>query len=149
MARSFVAPTYMPAADLHQRLVDPDQAAKTLVVDVRDEDFVGGNVKGGVNYPSEEFLDSLDEVAKAAEGKEVVVFHCMQSQQRGPKCARIFSEHLAKNGATTTFVGQVVILESGFGGWARYVSRLDQETREKVKEHLIEKYEVERHGYRV
>lgn len=40
-----------------------------VVVDVRDDDYEGGNVKGSMNYPSKEFLTNVDGLVK--ETKEV------------------------------------------------------------------------------
>jgi Cdc25 family phosphatase len=73
------------------------------IIDVRDEDFVGGHIKGAINSPSEDLEDD-DElealVGKVCLGKRrnkcsKVVFHCMKSQERGPTCARRFANKLS------------------------------------------------------
>jgi rhodanese-related sulfurtransferase len=53
-----------------------------LVVDVRDDDFVGGNVAGAVNKPSAEFLDTVDSLVKDTKDVPLVIFHCALSQAR-------------------------------------------------------------------
>ncbi|GAA5902248.1 uncharacterized protein JCM6883_001345 [Sporobolomyces salmoneus] len=66
------------------------------VVDVRDEDFRGGNIPGAINAPSEarteqtvmDLVTKLDQVPK-------VIFHCTLSQVRGPKNARIYADAVA------------------------------------------------------
>ncbi|KAL4069886.1 Rhodanese-like domain-containing protein [Scleroderma yunnanense] len=63
-----------------------------LVVDVRDEDWVGGNIKGSRHIPSEKFLIEVDQLLKDSKDVPTVVFHCRLSQQRGPKAARIYEE---------------------------------------------------------
>jgi len=53
-----------------------------LVVDVRDDDFVGGNIKGAVNLPSREFLMNVDGLVKDAKQVPLIIFHCSLSQVR-------------------------------------------------------------------
>ncbi|TFK27697.1 Rhodanese-like protein [Coprinopsis marcescibilis] len=63
-----------------------------LVVDVRDDDFIGGNIVGAKNEPSNEFLTSVDALVKETKDVPLVIFHCALSQVRGPKAARIYEE---------------------------------------------------------
>lgn len=63
-----------------------------LIVDVRDQDWVGGNIKGSYHVPSESFLNGVDKLIKDTKDIPTVVFHCQLSQQRGPKAARIYEE---------------------------------------------------------
>jgi len=83
-----------------------------VVVDVRDDDYRGGNIKGSVNHPSETFLDKVHEVVEATKDVPTVVFHCALSQQRGPKAARIYAETF-KN-LQHDREKQVLILQGGF-----------------------------------
>jgi len=53
-----------------------------LVVDVRDEDRVGGHIVGSVNRPSIEFLASVDKLVTDTQGVPLVIFHCALSQVR-------------------------------------------------------------------
>jgi len=53
-----------------------------LVVDVRDEDRVGGHIVGSVNRPSTEFLASVDKLVKDTQKVPLVIFHCALSQVR-------------------------------------------------------------------
>lgn len=61
-----------------------DKTAKKdfLVVDVRDDDYVGGNIKGSLNQPSGEFLTSVDSLVKQTKDVPLVIFHCTLSQVR-------------------------------------------------------------------
>lgn len=63
-----------------------------LVVDVRDEDWVGGNIKGSRHVPSEKFLNEVDQLMKDTKGIPTVIFHCRLSQERGPKAAKVYEE---------------------------------------------------------
>ena len=78
-----------------------------LVVDVRDDDYRGGNIKGGINIPSEKFLLKLHQLIDETQNVSKIIFHCALSQQRwvyptyilstyslpprkrGPKAARV------------------------------------------------------------
>ena len=53
-----------------------------LVVDVRDDDYRGGNIKGGINIPSEEFLLKLHQLIDDTQNVSKIIFHCALSQQR-------------------------------------------------------------------
>ncbi|KAK6436085.1 Cdc25 phosphatase Ibp1 [Oleoguttula sp. CCFEE 5521] len=57
------------------------------VVDVRDDDHVGGHIHSSYHVASGTHDVALPELVWKLEGKETVVFHCMLSQQRGPKAA--------------------------------------------------------------
>ena len=66
----------------------------TCVLDVRDEDFQGGHIRGCLNIWSEEFyedenVDSLIQKFGLLRYRQVVVT-CFMSQQRGPFCAKRF-----------------------------------------------------------
>lgn len=65
----------------------PASATPTLVVvDVRDDDFAGGNIPSAINVPSQRLLShdqkALDGLIEKTKGAEVVVFHCALSQVR-------------------------------------------------------------------
>ena len=92
----FVAPSYLSPSDLHALLQSDESRSSTLIVDVRDEDFVDGHVPGALNVPSESFARSIQRVQEAARGKQRVVFHCALSQVRGPSCAMIMATTVAK-----------------------------------------------------
>ena len=67
-----------------------DKIAKQdyIVVDVRDDDYEGGNIKGALNRPSGEFLASVDSLVKETKDIPLVVFHCMLSQVRYVACTQ-------------------------------------------------------------
>lgn len=59
------------------------------IIDVRDDDWSGGNIKGAMNSPSYGFLTNVDQLVKETKNIPLVVFHCALSQARGPKAARV------------------------------------------------------------
>ncbi|EGN98464.1 hypothetical protein SERLA73DRAFT_138929 [Serpula lacrymans var. lacrymans S7.3] len=84
---------YITGEDL-AKIVKSDQVPHKdyLIVDVRDDDYVGGNIKGSHNLPSADFLRSVDELVRKTNDVPKVIFHCALSQARGPKAARIYEE---------------------------------------------------------
>ncbi|KAH9868887.1 hypothetical protein J1614_007962 [Plenodomus biglobosus] len=61
--------------------------ADTAIIDVRDSDHIGGHIKGSTWVPSSQLDYKTPELIRTLKDKEVVVFHCALSQQRGPSAA--------------------------------------------------------------
>ncbi|EAA33370.1 hypothetical protein GE21DRAFT_6454 [Neurospora crassa] len=57
------------------------------IIDVRDDDYIGGHIKGSQNVPSHKLDAMLPTLVRQLQDKETVVFHCALSQQRGPSAA--------------------------------------------------------------
>ena len=53
-----------------------------LVVDVRDSDFIGGNIPNCRNVSSVTFSDKLDSLIRDTKSVPKVIFHCALSQSR-------------------------------------------------------------------
>ncbi|KAF9982539.1 hypothetical protein BGZ75_005982 [Mortierella antarctica] len=121
-----------------------------LIVDVRDDDYVGGHIPGSLNVPSRELPDKLPVLIEEYKEVPQLFFHCALSQVRGPKAARRWSEALAERDtkleeaeAKTEAAAveaankgplsqKVNILRGGFGDWqAKY----------KDNKTLVEDYE--------
>ncbi|KAF8879090.1 Rhodanese-like domain-containing protein [Gymnopilus junonius] len=83
------------------------------IIDVRDDDYIGGNIKGCINYPSRDFLMSVDSLVQETKDVPLVIFHCMLSQARGPKAARIYAE-TRQNVLENDIHHEVAILRDGF-----------------------------------
>jgi len=102
------------------------------IIDVRDEDFRGGNIHGAVNHPSSSFSDNIQDIINTNKDKDFVIFHCMRSQQRGPFCAAMFAAELAKNKEKPKC--KVNILSQGFEGFLRYVRSNHKNDFDKIIE---------------
>ncbi|KZT09236.1 Rhodanese-like protein [Laetiporus sulphureus 93-53] len=85
------------------KYISPDELAALIksdkvpmkdycVVDVRDDDYYGGNIKGSHNSPSNGFLARVEELVAQTKEIPTVIFHCALSQVRGPKAARVYAE---------------------------------------------------------
>jgi len=57
------------------------------IVDVRDDDHIGGHIKHSIHAPSRTLEHKIPELVRKLKDKEIVVFHCALSQQRGPAAA--------------------------------------------------------------
>lgn len=52
------------------------------VVDVRDDDWHGGNIKGSYNAPSRDLLIKMDDLIDKTKNIPLLIFHCALSQVR-------------------------------------------------------------------
>lgn len=76
----------MSSKDLAELLLS-EKASKIAVVDVRDDDYVGGHIHGSKHVPSSDLDHRIPEIVRTLADRETVVFHCALSQQRGPSAA--------------------------------------------------------------
>lgn len=102
------------------------------VIDVRDSDHIGGHIRGSTWVPSGELDYKMPEVLRTMREKEVVVFHCALSQQRGPGAAlRYLREKERTEGREKEEVDEgegnkkqkVVVLSGGFTEWQEKYGR--------------------------
>ncbi|KAK0567813.1 Cdc25 phosphatase Ibp1 [Tilletia horrida] len=124
--------TYIDAPALAERVKAGDVSRKELaIVDVRDDDFVGGSIVGAKNVPSSSFEQRVDSLVK-----DLV---------DGPKAARIYSdarkEAIASGAlpAGPNQTQQVVVLRDGAAGFVRQY---------KDNGHLVQDYDAESWAYR-
>ena len=116
-----------------------EEASKVAVIDVRDNDHVGGHIHTSTHVPTPSLDYRIPEIVRTLADKDIVVFHCALSQQRGPSAAMRYQqerERKVKKGevATNCDVGikdgqlqkipseetrrqEVYILDRGFVGW--------------------------------
>lgn len=106
---SNTAPIPIEAASLREWVLSKTpqttSSPKTFqIVDVRDDDYIGGHIPGTLNIPSRQFPSRVDALVDQLEDREAVVFTCALSQQRGPNvwCRRVLAD-----------LGCAKVLESG------------------------------------
>ncbi|KIJ17806.1 hypothetical protein PAXINDRAFT_9748 [Paxillus involutus ATCC 200175] len=92
--------------------------ADYLVVDVRDSDWKGGNIKGSHNLPSLKFQAGVDNLISKTKDVPMVIFHCKFSQERGPVAAAIYDARRALKEADGYKNQQVYVLQGGFNTFA-------------------------------
>ncbi|KAG2209003.1 hypothetical protein INT45_004658 [Circinella minor] len=122
---SYIAP-YIESEDVVKLIRDHSKIPEKdyLIIDVRDNDFRGGNIPGAINIPAGQLLDSGNDLIIKYRNVPLVIFHCALSQQRGPKSARIYNEmrHLTGEKGNQ----EVVVMRGGFDGWhAKYYKEKD------------------------
>nr|GAT52251.1 predicted protein [Mycena chlorophos] len=110
-----------------------------LVVDVRDDDFFGGNIVNARNIPSRQFSVAVYDLANKSKDVGTVVFHCALSQVRGPKAARMYAE--TRQNLHIPGEQQVLVLNGGFTEFQRkfkddpiLVEKWDRETWENAED---------------
>ncbi|KAF9874592.1 hypothetical protein CkaCkLH20_07729 [Colletotrichum karsti] len=118
-------------ADKLSAILLAEQAAanpSVAVVDVRDDDYIGGHINGCINAPSRTLDAMMPTLIRRLEDKKTVVFHCALSQQRGPSAAlrylRERDQILASKKASESSDDKasvepqtVYVLDRGFVGW--------------------------------
>lgn len=88
--------SYIQPSELERLISDEAERSKIVIIDVRDDDFIGGHIKGAVNAPTHNFDNDqyIDKLIKNVSSAKTIVFHCYKSQQRGPFCAKQFTRRL-------------------------------------------------------
>jgi len=99
---SFNTPTPIPATSLREWVLskqpkssdnkqesspvssNPPIPKSFKIVDVRDDDYIGGHIPGSINIPSRQFSSRVEDLVDELRDHEAVVFTCALSQQRGP-----------------------------------------------------------------
>lgn len=72
-------------------ILDPTERPKVAIIDVRDSDHIGGNINGSTWIPLNQLDARIPELVRTLKDKDRVIFHCMLSQQRGPKAALMYA----------------------------------------------------------
>lgn len=84
-----------------------------IIVDVRDNDFVGGHIKGVLHQPSVEFPDNVDSLVSKTKDVPLVIFHCYLSKMRAVNAATSY-EQLRHQKVDKDVDHEVVIMRGGF-----------------------------------
>ncbi|KAG9019886.1 hypothetical protein FRB90_000016 [Tulasnella sp. 427] len=113
---------YITGKELAEMIKSDKQPLKDyVVVDVRDDDFLGGNIVNCLRSPSETFEEDLDGLIEKTKGVHHVIFHCALSQQRGPKAALTYAKRRQAEKEATSSANadgqdeqEVLVLRGGF-----------------------------------
>jgi Cdc25 family phosphatase len=91
------SPSYLSREALSALLLQPAVSRPSVaIIDVRDDDHVGGHILGSTHVPSSTFDYQIPTLVRTLKDKDVVVFHCALSQQRGPAAARRYLSHVER-----------------------------------------------------
>ncbi|KPI90108.1 hypothetical protein ABL78_0753 [Leptomonas seymouri] len=105
---------YIDPDELVELLDRPGSFHKVVVIDCRDEDRGNGFIANSIHAPTLSYTTKMyEQLAKQLfeEKKEIAVFHCAQSQVRGPKGANRFAMAQKANGYPLPVV---YVLRGGF-----------------------------------
>ncbi|KNG87520.1 hypothetical protein ANOM_004399 [Aspergillus nomiae NRRL 13137] len=99
-------------------LLSASTPSKLAIIDVRDSDHVGGHIRSSTWVPSSSLDVRLPELIRTLKDKEMVVFHCALSQQRGPSAALRYARERERVLSSEESPKQdVYVLEGGFVQW--------------------------------
>lgn len=117
--------------------VSPESVKPSIaVIDVRDSDHIGGHIRSSTWVPSDQLSIRLPELVRTFANKDMVVFHCALSQQRGPSAALKYARErqrlLAKESGHQE--QKVCVLEGGFTMWQTRYGEDDSLTEGYVKD---------------
>ena len=104
------------------------KSSKLSIIDVRDSDYIGGHIINCQNVPTSTHDYRMPELVRTLRDQDIVVFHCVLSQQRGPGSAlRYLRDRERMNekgevgaredGEDLIKKQRVVVLDGGFSKW--------------------------------
>ncbi|KHN99815.1 Rhodanese-like protein [Metarhizium album ARSEF 1941] len=132
----------MSAKSLSEKILAEKDTADTsyAIIDVRDDDHVGGHIKGSANIPSGQLEAMMPTLVRKLQDKKTVIFHCALSQQRGPSAALKYLRErdglLGSPGGGKKIGTQqeVYVLDRGFVGWQQAYGSDERLTEGYVKD---------------
>ncbi|KAF4974788.1 hypothetical protein FZEAL_8342 [Fusarium zealandicum] len=132
----------LSAKSLSEKMLEEVNAADPTfaIIDVRDNDYIGGHIKGGTNIPAHTLDTMMPTLVRRLKDKKTVVFHCMLSQQRGPGAALKYLRE--RDGLLRTMgeeprgeeAQQVFVLDRGFTAWQEVYGEDERLTEGYVKD---------------
>lgn len=128
---------------LYQRISPDDLASKLAnksvqVIDVRGRDFKGGHIPGCVNMRTSSILEcpgAVIDICSEAQGVQQIVFTCMYSKLRAPRCATAVARLLQQQCAPGDGP-RVLVLQGGMQGWVNHWYRT--QSRNGFNKHVVE-----------
>ncbi|CEJ89999.1 hypothetical protein VHEMI05812 [[Torrubiella] hemipterigena] len=133
----------LTAKELSDKILAEKEAADPTfaIVDVRDDDYIGGHIKGCIHAPSRQLDAIMPSLLRRLADKKTVIFHCALSQQRGPSAAlRYIREKAAAADSETPDEQQVFVLDQGFTGWQQEFGT-DERLTEGYRKELWAEYQ--------
>jgi len=102
--------------------LNEDKYKQYKIIDVRGDDFKGGNIPGAINMESYNYLQKIKPFV---DNNDNIIVHCMYSQVRGAGVyKRLINDFPNKN---------INLLEGGFNKYFNHVI--------KINKNLIENYD--------
>ncbi|KAJ4212541.1 Cdc25 phosphatase Ibp1 [Fusarium solani] len=132
----------LSAKSLSEKILEEVNAADPTftIIDVRDDDYIGGHIKGASNIPAHTLDAMMATLVRRLKDKKTVVFHCALSQIRGPSAAL---KYLRERDGLLRSMGEdpkgadgqeVFVLDRGFSGWQELYGEDERLTEGYVKD---------------
>ncbi|KAK2476355.1 hypothetical protein H9L39_11579, partial [Fusarium oxysporum f. sp. albedinis] len=132
----------LSAKSLSEKILEEVNATDPTfaVIDVRDNDYIGGHIKGSTNIPAHTLDAMMPTLVRRLKDKKTVVFHCALSQQRGPSAAL---KYVRERDGLLKSMGEdpkgesgqdVFVLDRGFSGWQEVYGEDERLTEGYVKD---------------
>lgn len=114
------------------------EGKRTAIIDVREDDRAGGHIKGSFHVPAPDLLANPSRYLSLVDDSDLVIFHCMFSQYRGPSCANAFLKSLRDRvyDDEDSHIPQVCILTGGFQAFAKLAIQGNMDTVEDFSNSL-------------
>ena len=114
-----------------EALIELMNEGRVLICDTRDDDNLGGQISGAVHCPDSSFDSEAVACLAAARGSLTIVFHCMESARRGPRCAhRLFCHFNPDHHLLDSAPADQCVSISGIGG---IPPKLDRDGQPKIR----------------
>ncbi|KAK9464848.1 Rhodanese-like domain-containing protein [Lipomyces arxii] len=110
-----------------------------VVIDVRDDDHIGGHIVKSRNHPSASFTHNLPYLHEELHQVPALIFHCALSQQRGPAAASMYLSYRDRIASSDKSDQQIYVLTGGFTEWQKEFGK-DQRLTEAFDEKLWKYY---------
>ncbi|CAI7630453.1 Rhodanese-like domain-containing protein [Penicillium manginii] len=121
-------------------LTSTTESDKLAIIDVRDSDHIGGHIKSSIWVPTSSLDVRLPELLRTLKDKEMVIFHCALSQQRGPSSALRYARERERILGPEEYQKQeVFVLEGGFVQWQEKYGK-DEKLTEAYVEDIWQEY---------
>lgn len=124
--------------------IPPDELAVKLatgsvqVIDVRGRDFKGGHIPDCAHVRTSSILENPASVLEICSNRPVevkdIVFTCMYSKLRAPRCASAVARHLQRSPENYPASFVVSILQGGMHGWVNHWHK--KNTREEFSKQV-------------
>jgi Cdc25 family phosphatase len=112
--RFLALPTFVDPEQVVSLLLNPSFVSQRdyAIIDVRTDDFAGGNIVGCINIPISRFEYDIQGIFQELRHIPALYFHCQLSQVRGPKAAQKYVNYI--NQSEEHHAQEIFIVRGGY-----------------------------------
>jgi rhodanese-related sulfurtransferase len=119
--RFLATPVFIDPEDLIQIINTKTNLQDYAIIDVRTDDFQGGNIKGCINIPCSRFEYDMETIYDQLKHIPQLYFHCQLSQVRGPASAQKYLRFL--NQSDQHHSQEIFIVRGGYSQFEAVAGR--------------------------